>query len=400
MPDIETPDAPAAVVEAPPASLAAAASAVAARQSARAPKAEAAPAAVAAPPPVAEPVAAPVKAPKAEATPTPAAAEPLSPLAALEAAGKEDDAPAKTPLDKDGEPVTERDPKAGPRIQELKAEIKSVYKPRITELEQTLALKEARIAELEGSGQSMEEMKAKVAEYEQDLKLTRLEKSPEFVREVKAPLDALQKETDEIVEKYGLDRDEVVKAMTLPDKNARRAALKAATAGLEVDQLDLVDLHSIAERAQPVFARQDELFADVDKTLAELEVRATRETAAQAAARAETRAKDTDTITAAVVRSLPFLSDVADEIAKEIKETDLDALPNFDKAYNHFAGKALTRAKVEVINLRNKLDAALDELAAFNRADPRVDGGLGATAAGGEPPRSLAEAAARAAGMR
>jgi len=50
--------------------------------------------------------------------------------------------------------------------------------------------------------------------------------------------------------------------------------------------------------------------------------------------------------------------------------------------------------------LQTQYDAALDEIASYTKASPRVDGGLSRTSAAGEPPRTLAEAANRAAGAR
>ena len=50
--------------------------------------------------------------------------------------------------------------------------------------------------------------------------------------------------------------------------------------------------------------------------------------------------------------------------------------------------------------LRTGRDRLLDELAAYTKASPRVDGGLSRSAATGAAPRSMAEAANMAAGAR
>ena len=347
-----------------------------------------APAAAAPTPPVVE---AP---PVVEETPPPA--EPTDPLKEIENAA--DPKVSKLPIDEE-EPAAEPEntpppkDKAGYRIQELTKEIKNEWKPKVATLEQQIAERDARMAELKAQAEEAERLKEQLKSYEAEMSIVKLEKTPAYIKEVAEPFEKIQTKTDSIIETYSLDREKVYAAFAEPDEGKRRAALKEATAGLELDVDDQVELRALARDVQPLYAKRDELYANADKALAELAARSEQETAAQAAARAEDRAKAAELVAKRVVSSRPSLKAfISETVIASVKDTDIDALDPQNKAYNHLAGLALPKLEVAYSKLIAERDKLLDEIAAFQKADPRVGDGLGHAGVGEGRPKTIEEA--------
>ncbi len=390
--------APAAVVEAPPAapSSMAAAFAQASEKSSKA-KATAAPAAVA------EPAAKPAAAAPAKVAPAPAAkaADPLD-AAAAEIADPNhiplpfDDIEDETPVD-EGKP----DERVGRRIEILKGEIKETWKPKVAQLEGEIKQRDARLAELEAFAKERDELLESKKQWEAEMSVTKLEKTPAFIKEVTEPEGRIVESALKIIEHYGLNEKAIFAALEEPDAMKRSAAFKAATSGLDVDADHAYELRKLADEAQTVIAKRESLYKNADAALAELSAKAEKDTAAQLAARAEERGKATDLVVARISAKLPFVTEFLDkDLVKRVKETSFEALHQDKQAYNVLTGEAFPKLAVAHAKLQAQLDAALDEIASYTKASPRVDGGLSKAAGAGTAPRSMAEAAAMAAGSR
>lgn len=381
------------VTPAAPSSMAAAFTAASERSN----KAKAAPAA--APEPVKAAAPAPVKAAAAPAT---KAADPLD-AAAAEVLDPNvtrlpfDDIEDETPSDEEPKSTDER---VGRRIELLKTEIKATWKPKVAELEETIKQRDSRLAELEAFAKEREELVEKVKNYEAEMAVTKLERTPAFIKEVAEPEERIVGNAMKIIEHYGLNEKAIFAALEEPDAMKRSAAFKAATSGLDVDPDHAYELRKLADEAQVVLAKKNDLYANADKALAELSVHAEKETAAQAVARAEERGKATDLVANRVIAKLPFLADIVKGVTDTVKETNFDSLDPQKQAYNVMMGEALPKLAVAHAKLQAQYDAALDEIASYTKASPRVDGGLARTAAAGAAPRSMAEAANMAAGSR
>ena len=381
------------VTPAAPSSMAAAFTAASERSN----KAKAAPAA--APEPVKAAAPAPVKAAAAPAT---KAADPLD-AAAAEVLDPNvtrlpfDDIEDETPSDEEPKSTDER---VGRRIELLKTEIKATWKPKVAELEETIKQRDSRLAELEAFAKEREELVEKVKNYEAEMAVTKLERTPAFIKEVAEPEERIVGNAMKIIEHYGLNEKAIFAALEEPDAMKRSAAFKAATSGLDVDPDHAYELRKLADEAQVVLAKKNDLYANADKALAELSVHAEKETAAQAIVRAEERGKATDLVANRVIAKLPFLADIVKGVTDTVKETNFDSLDPQKQAYNVMMGEALPKLAVAHAKLQAQYDAALDEIASYTKASPRVDGGLARTAAAGAAPRSMAEAANMAAGSR
>lgn len=395
-PPTEVAAAPAVVAAPAPTSLAAAFTAASERSSkAKAP----APAAAAAPEPAKAATPAPAK---AAAAPAAKAADPLD-AAAAEVVDPNitrlpfDDIEDETPSDEEPKSTDER---VGRRIELLKTEIKATWKPKVAELEETIKQRDSRLAELEAFAKEREELVEKVKNYEAEMSVTKLERTPAFIKEVTEPETRIVESALKIVEHYGLNEKAIFAALEEPDAMKRSAAFKAATSGLDVDPDHAYELRKLADEAQVVLAKKNDLYANADAALAELGAKTERETAAQAIVRAEERGKATDLVANRVIAKLPFLADIVKGVTDTVKETNFEALDPQKQAYNVMMGEALPKLAVAHAKLQAQYDAALDEIASYSKASPRVDGGLARTAATGAAPRTLAEAANMAAGGR
>jgi hypothetical protein len=314
-------------------------------------------------------------------TPEPAKADP--PADPVKELNEEDPTKSKLPIEEEDEAEpTEPEPtgdKAGKRIQALKEEIKTIYKPKLTELETTLQTKEARIAELEATAAKASELEAKIAQYEKEMSVVRLEQTTEFQEMVTKPLKEMSDKVSSIAEAYEIDAAKLVAAVAEPDETKRRALFKDLTSGVDVDLDHQIELRNIAARTHEIYAKEDELYKNADGALAELAARREGETAAQAAARAEERAKASDVAASAITKALPFLNELMPDITKKVKDTPLETLDPTRAAYNALAGEILPKVKKQLTDLTNERDSLLDELSSYRKATPRVGGTMGST---------------------
>jgi len=314
-------------------------------------------------------------------TPEPAKADP--PADPVKELNEEDPTKSKLPIEEEDEAEpTEPEPtgdKVGRRIELLKGEIKTIYKPKITELETTLQTKEARIAELEATAAKAAELEEKIAQYEKEMSVVRLEQTTEFQEMVTKPLKEMSDKVTSIAEAYEIDTAKLVAAVAEPDETKRRALFKDLTSGVDVDVEDQIALRNIAAKTHEIYAKEDELYKNADGALAELAARREGETAAQAAARAEERAKASDVAASAIAKALPFLNDLMPDITKKVKDTPLETLDPTRAAYNALAGEILPKVKKQLTDLTNERDSLLDELSSYRKATPRVGGTMGST---------------------
>lgn len=338
----------------------------------------------------------PEAAPAEPAAPEPA--KPQDPVKAVEEAVEGDDEEGiKLPIDeveeKEPEPAepAKTEDKVGRRIEALKAEIKTEWKPKVAELESTLKQKDARIQELEGTQNELSELREKLKSYETEMSVVRLENTEAYRKTVAEPLTAIETRALKIAEEYGLEPSKVLDTIAEPDGARRKASLKSLTSGVEIDQFDLVELHNLAEQAQPIFGKRDELYRNADSALAELQARAEAEQQQQAAERAELRAKAAEVVSKRMTSKLPFFGDAVGAAVEKVKSTAFEAVDPNNQAYYMLAGEALPQIAKAHAALQKQVDELLDEVAAYRKSSPRVTG-VPATEAPGKPRTDLGKA--------
>ena len=349
--------------------------------------------------------AAPVEA--APATPEPSVApEPAAPVAdpepavnPLKEAATPDVPDFKLPID-DEEPEPEPDPKdkldpvkkVERRIEEVKREVKEVWKPKVASLEQETAQLRAQLEEKEARIAQLAELETQVKTYEDEISVTRLERHPRYVAEVKEPLKAKVAEATAVAEKYDLPDGEVLDALELADPNAAEAALEKLASGLDVKPMDLLKLLKLHGEIQPIIKKQNDMYANADKVLAELEVAKEKETQQAALARAEERKRVAPTVADVLINKFPLIKDEISSLVEKAANTDIDALDTPNKVFNHLAGLALSKVVQKANALQAKNDELLDELDSLRKSLPNIGSGGFTPNTDGARPKTFLEA--------
>lgn len=322
----------------------------------------------------------------------------VDPLEALGADDDEEDAPKDDRLPIDDEEAEEEEEapagdKAFARFKELKDNLKTVKTEKL-QLQQDLAAREARIQELEGSKPELEQLRQKVAEYETEMSVAKLERTEAYKAQVAEPLQKIVDEASEIAEKYGIDEAKLFKALETSDKKVRRELLKEATSGLDIDPDDAYAVRKLAEDVQPLLEKEKTMKANAEQALAELELRRGEEAKVQAAERAQEREKATLIATGKMAEKLPFFKDIIAEVAEQAKTVDPEQLKPLNQGYNIAAGLALPKIAKAYRDLQKQLDDALSEIDTKKRTEPKIGG---AAPSGSEftMPTSLADAVNR-----
>jgi Skp family chaperone for outer membrane proteins len=351
--------------------------------------------------------------PPAPATPEPAAV--VDPPAAVEPSAdplKEAATPDvpdfKLPIDDDElepesttpNPKEKLDPvkKVERRIEELKGEVKTKWQPRVAELEQEAAQLKSQLEEKEAKIAQLAELETKVKSYEDEISVTRLERHPRYVSEVKEPLKAKVAEATAVAEKYDIPVGEVLDALELADPNAAEAAIEKLASGLDVRPMDLLKLLKLHGEIQPILTKKEEMYANADKVLAELEVAKVQETQQAALARAEERKRVAPTVADVLIKKFPLIKDDISALVNAAANADPDALDVPNKVFNHLAGLALSKVVQKATALQNERDQLLDELDSLRKSLPNI-GGTGFTPnTDGAQPKSFLEAVRRGIG--
>lgn len=321
--------------------------------------------------PAAEPTtpAAPPQEPAA--APTPEAETPLdpsNPLAALEAKKPET---SKLPIEDitadSGEKLKPED-KAGYRIKELKEEINTKWKP----LEQTLAQKEAEIRDLAAKAAQMDELREKLAAQEQEMSVVKLERTEAYQTQVAKPMQDVIQSAVKLADRHGIDKDELLDALEIGDYDAAKQKIVALTTGLDIPAIDVLEMVGLHGKVQPILTKRADLYANADKALSELQVRAEQEQLQKRAQIAEERVRTAPVILEKVATHIPALAEFVKTHGDAIAKTDIDALDLSNRIYNHAAGLALPVLQQKNITLQQQLDDALDELGKLKKAAPNT----------------------------
>lgn len=355
------------------------------------------------PAPVPSPAPAPEEA-KPAPTPEPKVSKPdAKPGNPLDELTRNEPSESPLPTDKEAKKTDAADPepipegKAGYRIQALKEEIKTIYKPEIDRLQNELAQQQSKAEELKGVAQELESLREYKTRMEAELGVVELTKTDAYQKEVGVPLDTIATGLKSLAEANEIDPGKLLDAALAPTAAERNKLIKDALSGLDIDEADRYAIRRLIDDAQPLLDKKDEFYQNADKALLELKAKKETESAAAAAARAEDHRKATDMVAERVVKSLPFLKGTIEEVAEGVKQLDLDALDSTNKAYYALAGAALPKVIAERNAVSEERDRLLDEIDTLKKALPVTPGGLTTPAITGQMPRSLAEAANMAA---
>lgn len=302
---------------------------------------------------------------------------------------EKDDGGPELPIDdpieveeKEEEPdVTGMTKAAGERFKELRAEAKTIKTQLATEA-QARAAAEARIKELEALNGQSEEITKKLADYELELSISRLEATEPYQKSVTEPLAEIATIADTIAKKYEIDASKLLDAIAIADTAEQDEAFDELLSG--VGERDKLKIYAQAERLPKIMAERARLHEDRDSALAELDARKSAADAAAAVENAKARKAAVELVESRVVSKLPFLKtdsfDVAAAVAKVV-DADFDALDVTTKAYNAVSGHLVPQLAKAYLTVMKELETVTDELGKYKKASPAPKG-----AAGSPPP--------------
>lgn len=287
----------------------------------------------------------------------------------------------KLPIDEDTpEPEVEDDvsdmPKAaGERFKQLRVEQKEL-KTKLNTIEQERTQLAARVKELEAATGMSEEVQKKLADYELQLSISKLEATEQYQKAVTNPLAEIAETATSIAEKHDIDTNKLLDAIALSDQKEQDEALEDLLAG--INDRDKLKIYALAEKLPTIMAERDKLYANRDEAIKEIEARKQEEDQKTAAERTKERKAALDLVETRVTTKIPFLakSDKFNIAAvKEAVETvDPDALDTTTKVYNAYAGRLLPQFAKAQAELLKEIETLSDELDKYRKASPSVKG--------------------------
>ena len=316
-----------------------------------------------------EPTPEPVKESKPEpvkesAIETPAESNPLSDLESLE------------------EPK-DWTPQAAKRFKELKSELKT-YRSRAEELEQTVSQKESRLQELQALADNPEyqQLQERIAEYEQQMLVSKLESSHAYKTLVEQPLANLVQEADGIAEKYSLDAGTLLEVIATDDEAAQEEQLSELLAN--ASDRDKFRIYKIIEEVRPILEQRRVLQEHAEAALREAEELDSQRQQQSLVERVQQRQEAANAVADKLKNKLTFLSGMEGVdltvLAKEAAELEPSTLDPVTGTYQAMAAKLLPKMAAQYMSLQKEIETLTERLAEYDRATPRAGGGSLATA--------------------
>ena len=242
---------------------------------------------------------------------------------------------------------------------------------------QTRTQLETRVKEIEAAAARAEELEEKIKGYEAKITVSNLTESEAYKEQIAKPLISILERSDAIADSYGIDRDKLAETLEISDEKARKAAFKELTSGFDIDPDDALEMRALAKEVQPLKARREELLANADKALAELEATKTRSEQEQTLRAAEERKETVDKVAKHITTKLPFIKTLDgvdfDGLVDSVKESDFNALDNPNKAYSQIAAQLLPQIIRSYDKAIKEVERLSDDIAKYRNQTPRID---------------------------
>lgn len=269
-------------------------------------------------------------------------------------------------------------PEAARRFKELKSELK-IYRSRAEELEQTVSQKEHRLQELQALADNPEyqQLQERIAEYENQMLVSKLENSYAYRTLVDEPLTNLVNEADGISQKYSLDPNALIDAISESDEATQEELLTELL--VNVSDRDKFRVYKIIEEVHPILAQRDVLRQNAQAALREAEELENQRQQQTLAQRVQQRREAANSVADKLKSKLTFLSNVdgvdMTAIAKEAAELEPSTLDPVTGTYQAMAAKLLPKMALQYMNLQKEVDMLTERLAEYDRAAPKAGGG-------------------------
>lgn len=277
-------------------------------------------------------------------------------------------------------------PQAAKRFKELKSELKT-YRSRAEELEQAVNQKESRLQELQALADNPEyqQLQERIAEYESQMLVSKLESSHAYKTLVEQPLSNLVQEADGIAEKYSLDSNTLIEVIAESDEATQEEMLSELLAN--ASDRDKFRVYKIIEEIRPILEQRQVLMEHSEAALREAEALESQRQQQTLIQRVQQRQEAANSVADKLKSKLTFLSGMEgvdlSVIAKEAAELEPSTLDPVTGTYQAMAAKLLPKMAAQYMNLQKEIDSLTERLAEYDRAAPKAGGG--SLAAGGAP---------------
>lgn len=286
---------------------------------------------------------------------------------ASEEPSKEED----TEENDDSEETKTMSESAGAKFKELKSELKT-YKAKVAELEK--AVEESKASPQ--NSEEIEKLRSQLAEYEQEIAITRVEATPEYKRAVLEPTQAILDTASSMADRYKIEPRKLVNA--LREESVVEGSDSLTELAADFSERDRVRLYRMADDLAEVSRRREYLKDNAAQAYAEQQEKAKAEEAkAEAAYKAET-AKAAEQAWSETFMANETLKGLDQGILKEIKsvssEADLLEASFTERAYAVYAGAALPHMVKQYEAATAKVAELEKALAKYKKATPKVSG--------------------------
>lgn len=269
-------------------------------------------------------------------------------------------------------------PQAARRFKELKAELKT-YKTRAEELEQDTMQKATRLQELEALADNPEyqQLQERVAQYEQQMIVSKLEQSQAYQHLVEQPLMQLVSEADAIAEKYQVDGNGLLDVIAMSDEAAQEEQLAELLA--TASDRDKFRIYKIIEEVKPILEQRRVLQENAQAALEEAEALDREQHQMALVQKVQQRQEAANAVADKLRSKVAFLNGVEgvdlNQIAKEAAQIDPASLDHVNSTYQAMAAKLLPKMAAQYMNLQKEIDSLTSRLADYDRSAPKAGGG-------------------------
>jgi hypothetical protein len=292
------------------------------------------------------------------------------------------DADKETPDEKeveesdDSEEAKSMSAAAGAKFKELKAELKE-YKSKLAEAQK--AAEEAKSAPV--NSEEMESLRSRLAEYEQEIAVARVEATPDYKQAVLEPTQAILDAASTLAERYKVDARKLVNA--LRDESVAEGSDALTEMAGDFSERDRVRLYRMADDLAEVARRREFLRENAAKAMAEMESqRAEMEKMREVEMKKEMDVA-VDKAWSDVFKEKDFVtsldSDVLENARKYAKETDYYDTPLEERAYAVYSGLILPAVVAKYEESRAKVVELEKALSKYKKASPKVSGNTDTT---------------------
>ena len=268
-------------------------------------------------------------------------------------------------------------PKAANRFKQLKDELKT-NQSESEKLRQLVADQEQKIKEMSGliENRDIDQLQDRIAIYEHEKVINDLESTDAYNEAVTQPLQEVVTQASEIADKYEIDPDALIDALSLDEADAQDQALMELLPN--ATDRDKARIYNIIDKIDPILDRRNHLMENAEEALEEAKAIEEQQYNQELAEEARIRSVVTKNVAERVSEKLPFLSGVdgfdMNEVKESVSEINPETLHPVDFAYNAVAAKLLPVIVEQYIKTRREAESLTDQLATYEEAEPTMSG--------------------------